>query len=452
MNRSRRSFLQTAVAGTAGATLLNPVKLFAAPEGQTAWSNGMQINPSIDNKRVVCCTDPTMFKDINSATLANTFLKQNQAANSLRVEANLDAMVIALSGKASASDGWGTIFRKSSTKQWSEVKVAIKVNCINPEIMHRITIISKVCKELIKIGVQGSNITVYDACHNASGSGKYSDYINKDLPTGVKVLDGGKNNTSSVTVGTSQMNCAKVVTESDILINCSVNKGHSQTDKGGFTLSMKNHTGTMKFSCPSLQEMINQNKSDAIIGGNPPRQQLCIVDSLWASVDGPFGAADTLPAALIMGTFGPMVDYGVVKKIREPIMKATHNQSAINTIMTGFGYSGSDLQWVEVTPAVSVTTLNKEKFTRQFKVRLNGNNFRNAIVEFMLPSNHSPFKLSIFDLKGSLVNNVHFPSATDEFVWNGLTKAGLQITPGKYILHVHNEDFSIVEQLSVINR
>lgn len=450
MNRSRRSFLQTAVAGTAGATLLNPAKIFSGPEGQTAWSNGMQINPSIDNKRVVCCTDITMLN--SAASTATTFNKQNQAVNSSRVEANLDAMAISLSGKANTADAWGTIFRKPSTKQWSDIKVAIKVNCINPDIMPRIAIVSKICKELIKIGVQGPNITIYDACHNASGSGKYSDYINKDLPTGVKVLDGGKNNTSSVTVGTSQMNCAKVVTESDILVNCSVNKGHGQTDKGGFTLSMKNHTGTMKFSCPSLQEMINQNKSNAIIGGNPPRQQICIVDSLWASVDGPFGAADTLPAALIMGTFGPMVDYGVVKKIREPIMKATHNQSAINTIMTGFGYSGSDLQWVEVTPAVSVSNQNKETFNHQFKVQLIGTNFRNSIVEFMLPSNNIPFELSIFDLKGSIVNNIHFSKTTNEYMWNGLTKAGLQITTGKYILHVHNENYSIVKDLSVVNR
>jgi hypothetical protein len=452
MNKSRRSFLQTTIAGTAGVTLLNPVtNLFAKTQGTLAWASGMQINPSIDNKRVVCCNDTTMFTTVASATAATTFTKQNLAINTNRVEANMDAMVQALSGKTNAIDSWNTIFRKSDAKQWSAIKVAIKVNCINTEIMPRIAIVGKVCKELIRIGVQGVNITVYDACHDASGSTKYSQYVNKDLPTGVVVLSGGKNSTVAVTVGTAQMNCAKIVSDSDILVNCAVNKGHSQTDKGGYTLSMKNHTGSLKFSCPTLQEMIDQNKSDAILGGTPPRQQLCVVDSLWAATTGPTDSPDSLQARIIMGTFGPMVDYGVVKKIREPIMKATHNQSAITTIMSSFGYTGTELEWIEVTPATRAGKFEQNAPKQQFKVLLNGSNLKIAETNLTLPLKYASFELSILDLKGALVNKLQCTNQVHEVVWNGLSTSGHQVTPGKYILHAHNRDFSVIEQLMVVH-
>jgi hypothetical protein len=145
------------------------------------------------------------------------------------------------------------------------------------------------------------------------------------------------------------MKCTQVVTDSDILVNCAINKGHSQVDKGGFTLTMKNHTGTMKYGCPSLAQMIEQNKSDAIVGGTPPRQQLCIVDCLWSAVAGPFDKHSHLTNRIVMGTFGPLVDIAVAKNIREKVMGATHNAAAIGTILASFGYSQSDIQWHELS-------------------------------------------------------------------------------------------------------
>jgi hypothetical protein len=50
----RRDFLKTAVAGAAGAVGLGALrfdKVLAQSTG--GWSNGMQINPAIDNKRVI---------------------------------------------------------------------------------------------------------------------------------------------------------------------------------------------------------------------------------------------------------------------------------------------------------------------------------------------------------------------------------------------------------------
>ena len=65
----RRDFLKTAAAGAAGAMGLGALKfdkLLAQSAG--GWVSGMQVNPAIDNKRVVCCHDANML----TGTPANT--------------------------------------------------------------------------------------------------------------------------------------------------------------------------------------------------------------------------------------------------------------------------------------------------------------------------------------------------------------------------------------------
>jgi hypothetical protein len=307
------------------------------------WSDDFQVNPSINNKKVVCCHDEGMITDITGST----FSAQNESTDTSRVENNMDAMAKRLTGVSGTSQAWATIFRKPDEKNWGSVKAAIKINGINPMIMTRIAVVGKVCSELIKLGMSAENISVYDACHGATGSDKYTPYIGDGLPDGTVVTNGDRNGT--VQVGDRQQICTMVVSECDILVNCAVNKGHGDR-VGKFTLTMKNHTGTMKFSCPQLQEMIDQNKSALILGGTPVRQQLCIVDSIWASVSGPEGSPTHAPARIVMGTFGPLVDVAVARNIREPVMGASHNDMVIGEICSSFGYSESDIEWDEFTP------------------------------------------------------------------------------------------------------
>jgi hypothetical protein len=85
---------------------------------------------------------------------------------------------------------------------------------------------------------------------------------------------------------------------------------------------MKNHFGTFTNSQamgsvglhptagkPPLA-LFEINQHAAILGGNPVRQQLCIVDALFSSgASGAGGMADNRTDRLVMGTFAPMVDY-----------------------------------------------------------------------------------------------------------------------------------------------
>lgn len=92
------------------------------------------------------------------------------------------------------------------------------------------------------------------------------------------------------------------------------------------------------------------NKSDAIVGGAPPRQQLCIVDWLIANKASSHGTPEAMPCYLLMGTFAPAVDYQTVKKIREQVMGATHDDAVVESYLAGFGYTPKDAKWIVVPP------------------------------------------------------------------------------------------------------
>jgi hypothetical protein len=121
---------------------------------------------------------------------------------------------------------------------------------------------------------------------------------------------------------------------------------------------MKNHAGTFEMPVTKhfnggLKYIIAFNKSRAILGGSPVRQQLCIVDSLWAMKKGPPGVPTKRPCALSMGTFGPAVDWTVAKRLREPLFGFKH-PDFLSMILTEFGYRPAEfenLDFVQVTPA-----------------------------------------------------------------------------------------------------
>jgi hypothetical protein len=167
-NPKRRDFLKTAAAGAAGAVALSTLRFdraFAQTTG--GWVSGMQVNPNIDNKRVVCCYDTKML----TSTPATTFAAQNAAVDSAKVASNLDQMAMQLAQKTTATEAWATIFRTGANKTWATTKVAIKTNAIlgtngnHP----RVAVIKKICDVFVdQLGVPATNIVLYDANSDAS--------------------------------------------------------------------------------------------------------------------------------------------------------------------------------------------------------------------------------------------------------------------------------------------
>jgi hypothetical protein len=346
---SRRTFLSSAAAGVLASGILPAF----GEEYKSAWTNGKQINPSIDNLRVVCCIDPAMIKgDPRSWDVAS----QNAPVVAEKVQADMDALACGLAQKSAPHEAWGSIFRKPSSKEWSDVKVAIKPNSFvqnNP----RVAVVNAVCKALIGLGVQPSNIIIYDG--GGDPKGKYGPYIGSGLPAGIIASKGNDAMGGSLAApvpkphkGMFKCSAALVNGTIDILVNIAVNKGSSFA---GMTMTLKNHAGTFDpkpiHLGGGLDYILAFNKSEAILGGEPVRQQLCVIDSIWAMTKGPFGVPNKRPAALVMGTFSPAVDYVTARRIREQMMGCPHLDT-LDRIMSEFGYANfENLDFVKVEPA-----------------------------------------------------------------------------------------------------
>lgn len=349
---SRRGFLSAAAAG-AGSLLAANAFPASAFERKSGWFPGKQINPHIDNLRVVSCLDPKMIvSDPRKWDMAS----QNAPVAAEQVLADMDALACGLAQKDSAHEAWGTIFRKPEAKEWSDVKAAVKLNCLGDN-HPRVAVVNAVCRALVSLGVPPSGIILYDGSNNVGGM--YGPFVGKGIIAGVLASD--RNGLLGGTVlapvpaphpGMFKCTAAIARGDIDILVNIAVNKAHSFT---GITMTMKNHAGTFE-AMPihlggGLDYIIAFSKSDAVLGGDPVRQQLCIVDSIWANTGGPYGIPNKRPTVLSMGTFSPAVDFVTAKRVREPLMGCTH-PPALNRVLSDFGYSNfQKLDFVKVESA-----------------------------------------------------------------------------------------------------
>src|SRR5512138_1611258 len=134
MQQHRRDFIKLTTAGAAGLMLARPGRALAA------WpaSGKLQINPAIDNMKVVACVDPAMMKSKPSSMKVAAI---NTASDYARIKANMDAMAMELAGKGCPEDAWKTIFR--SSKPWADTLVAVKVNAGSEGCIARLAVLQK---------------------------------------------------------------------------------------------------------------------------------------------------------------------------------------------------------------------------------------------------------------------------------------------------------------------
>ncbi len=404
---NRRSFLKTSAAGAAGLALSGMV----TRSSYAAWTEAMQINPAVPNDRVVCCHDNLMCpwgKDCDGndtwncshnetnfpATMDHSFVEQNELLDSARMWANMDAMAKSLTGKPDAAQAWPALFMKPETKTWDQVRVAIKLDANANNIPH-IPVVGKVCGELIAAGVLPGNIILYDGEAYAWNSETskvessvefyYKQYVGNGLPDGIVISRffdalGGTVMTAIPEPFEGSFPCAAAIADGtiDILINLACDKAHG-TVFGGASFCLKNHVGgtfLRQFTQKGLRKeafnlyewtryQIAVNKSDAILGGTPPRQQLCIIDAIWGNhCCGPMGfhhgpgGQDLQPNRLIMGTFAPLVDIAAINLLPSSHTKDyfpgdQKDKPIVMAYLTEFGYPESmrDLGFLMVPPA-----------------------------------------------------------------------------------------------------
>jgi hypothetical protein len=379
----RRDFLKTAAAGAAGAMGISALrfdKLFAQTSG--GWVSGMQVNPAIDNQRVICCHDPKMLGNYpSSGTVSMAFTSQNSYVDAAVVNSYMDQMAMQLAQKTTAADAWSTIFQKPASKTWANTKVAIKTNAIIATGNHpRVAVIKRICDVLVdQLGVPAANIVLYDA--NSDASKCYTTYASLTDATKIRAVVsvkaqslGGQADVTIATATKTMTGVADFVNGvTDILVNVAVLKYHGGPSSaphplfGSCSMCMKNHLGTFinkgsetgagdasATGLHTLEAIIEINKHPAILGGNPVRQQLCIVDCLLANSGNAGGNADARVDRLVMGTFAPIVDYLTAKNVlfNPTAMGGKVVTDYLNNypkFLTSFDYAEtSPLQWIDL--------------------------------------------------------------------------------------------------------
>ncbi len=350
---SRRQFLKKAI--ISGTTVVVSPMIFV-PKARAAWAHKTPVHPNVNNLRVVGITDPRMVKSYEAIT---SWTRQEKVVHPGIVGENIDKLACALAENRNPEEAWKTIFIKPPRKPWSETVVAIKTNHISLQHTHS-AVMAKICHTLTAIlGVKPANIHIYDAI-NGSGMSKSTPFAG--LPGGVRIEDqwGGVNTLTDVAGPwkkiSSRVQCLKHLVDGsvDILVNVALCKGHS--DKfGGFTMTMKNHFGTFDPSpghrSGATEYLMAINQTPEILGPMDqqtgkvlfPRQQLCIVDALWASEGGPGGYPRHQPNFLAMGVFSPVVDYVLATQFRLEKMGWNVDKEVTRRMLTDFGYTENDL-------------------------------------------------------------------------------------------------------------
>jgi hypothetical protein len=350
---SRRGFVKKAIVMGAGVAVFPTVLV---PKAQAVWTPRTVVHPNVDNLRVAGIVDSEMTSAIE---VGCSWHRQNEIVVIEAVWENIDKLACALAETRNSREAWRTIFVKPPHKSWANAVVAIKTNNIARQ-HTRSAVMAKVLHVLTSIlGVKAPNIHIYDACHG-NDMGRYTPF--SGLPEGCGIEDtwGGSTMLTEVPApwrgSGGKARCLRHLVEGsvDILINIAMCKGHSERF-GGFTMTMKNHFGTFSptpgHRNGSQDYLIAINQTPEILGPMNrrsgeviyPRQQLCLVDALWASGGGPGGNPSHQPNFLAMGVMSPVVDYQVATKFRGEQMGWGSNLEATRRMLLDFGYTEADL-------------------------------------------------------------------------------------------------------------
>jgi hypothetical protein len=350
---SRRDFVKGTIVAGAAITAVPTILIRKSP---AEWAKRTEVHPNVSNLRVVGLTDPRMTK---TKEVETSWKRQQELVVSEPVWESIDKLACALTETKDAKDAWKGIFVKPPEKSWADTVVAIKTNNISRQ-HTRSAVMAKVCHSLVEVlGVKGENIFIYDGVH---GSKMGRDTPFGGLPKAVRIVDQWGGISTPVAVpgpwedpsGKSEIVKPLADGTVDILVNIALCKGH-WTNYGGFTMAMKNHMGTFApgpvHRDGAQDYLLAVNKTPEILGPMDkktgkvlyPRQQLCLLDALWASKGGPDGLPTAQPNFLAMGVFAPVFDYLLATRFRGEKMGWKPNLSATKRFLSEFGYEEKDL-------------------------------------------------------------------------------------------------------------
>ncbi len=345
---SRRQFMKKAVITGAA---ISAFPMVYVPKSRASWTPRTTVHPNVDNLRVVGISDNRMTQPSEEVT---SWKRRDELVNGEIVWENIDKLACALTETQNPKEAWRTIFIKPPRKSWSDTVVAIKTNNI---LRHktRDAVMAKICHSVTgELGVKPSNIHIYD------NAGPASVKPFAGLPEGCRVEQNWGQISTKMPVhrpwSGGETYCVKHLVNGsiDILINIALSNRH-WSKLGGFTMTMKNHFGTFAplhgHMADGLDYLIAINQTPELLGPIDtrtgkilyPRQQLCIVDALWASNRGAFDLPTDQTNFLAMGVLSPVVDYQVATKFRAERMGWPVDMRTTRRMLTDFGFEEAEL-------------------------------------------------------------------------------------------------------------
>lgn len=438
IQKSRRNFLKTSVAGATGLMVGGVSVKKASASNGGAWVDGMQINPAINNLRVVCAYDQAL----SSA---------DGGSNNTLVEQHLDKMAMALAQKPTAAEAWATILRKPANKAWSDVVVGIKA------VGMKYTV-TKLTKVLTALGVNVAQNAYYfdgfscvyflpdapmqfssEAGQGTSLNGQPRDKLHGIIAAPVPYPAGS----------TSSWPCVADVANGRMDIMITLQRAESHGDNfGGLSSACKTHYGTFlgaSIGAPlhggsghdGTTGMFAIQKSQAILGGTPPRQQLVIMDYIHAD-------SNFTPCKLLMGTFAPIVDYLTIMKIRKGTMGMNPTMTTVNRYYSDFGYTAADVANLDFVDALSYVPSGTDRqppqqMSSRLQLSVSNPAFKAATVNYDIPfGDHKVVSVDIFDQRGRLVRelNTRWETGSMTIAWDGKAESGVRLPAGGYIAKV----------------
>ena len=458
---SRRNFLKTTAAGSAGLIVSEGLLKKAFSKKGNVPRRGIEINPNINNLRVVYVEDPAMLES-GTSTSFGTFSAANDKVDADKVKENMDKMACALANEADVATAWGTIFQKPASKNWEDVLIAIKPNCAagntnGQAVPHAvIPIINSVCNALIDLGAKTSNMTIYDT--NGFSVDPATLYPASSMVDGINFL-GPKSRVYPVPMW---QDISSAAITADIIINIASCKGHSSAD-GSTTLTLKNHLGTVGGHATSVQPLIDIHNSEAVLGNPipgsvPPKQQLAIIDCLWTARGGPVSGAvpDKSPCMIVMSTSCPAVDCFTAIKIRLEELGYPGTRATYISYLTLYGYDADidvepllvtpspepDAQgraWLDAndwTPTCIHQNISSSSKSSVIKFSVIGAHFKPITQNILLKQGENIKSISIVNMKGRIIRNLSLQSSNNLLTWDARNDKGRTVSAGTYILKI----------------
>jgi hypothetical protein len=457
IQEGRRDFLKASAAGAAGLAISGASTGMAATSSSAgAWTDGMQVHPTINNLRVVCAHD---------ARLANINTYNDDAvANEL-----MDKLAVALAQKHTPDEAWASIFRKPASKTWAQVKVGLKAAFEGLSFT-----MFKMAKELNKLGVPYTNMYYFDC--NTSGSSRIgaSSTPPGNMPAGmnwsgnagsaIDKLHGTIDTPVPFNGGTVQMKCCTDIANGtiDILVSPDY-AGHDHgANFGGANLTCKNLYGVFD-GWKSLNQLHGNGgaiPNDGLTGtlalqksiamlkdNNPPCLQLSFMNAIGGGVN-----------RICMGTFSPIVDYLTFVKIRYPLLGKALNTAVWRRFYTEFGYKDADVAGLDFVDALAYDPTSAESVQAQEKYQVSlvvsDSAFKLSSADFNLYSTASiGMTVQIMDQRGRIVREFNPQIQRSSMIsWDGRNQNGVRLPAGIYPVKVTNGTSHATGTISLISR